>query len=36
MYQRKRFVLSSVAIGVAIAFVLALIVQSHLFGIAAP
>lgn len=36
MYQRKRFVLSSVAIGVGIAFVLALIVQCHLFGIAAP
>ncbi len=35
MYQRKRFVLSSVAVGVGIAFVLALIVQCHLFGIAA-
>lgn len=33
MYQRKRSVITSVSIGLAVAFVLSLLVQFHVFGI---
>lgn len=36
MYQKKRFVLTTVGICVGAAFLLAVLVQCHVFGIAAP